>query len=177
MSFVGLLIATMAVFAVSSSSKKTPPKLPQASTVVYRADMVCTTPTPDEALEIATMNALTWRTPLPEGVSIVSDNGRITVIWNGITNIQTGEGMLTTLLRDDSNDLDEARLYKDGVLQATATRANGGIIDRGGSGKSQATLTFSAVVVPSQFEDVELRLEWGPTGHADASFHVWSVDF
>lgn len=57
-------------------------------------------------------------------------NHETTVLATGIQNSFGVEYEIT--VKDETADMDVARIYRDGTLQATATRLNGKIVDSGG---------------------------------------------
>ena len=94
--------------------------------------------------------------PLPDGVSFVESLGAIEASIPGVADPGTGDKLLVIRLNDEIDDLVEARVYLDGQLTFTATRASGSIVDRPAQGYSIATLT---VWIPATAA-FDLELQW-----------------
>jgi transposase InsO family protein len=82
---------------------------------------------------------------LPSGWAITRFEGKVTATDTGIVMYGTNERAWTITVQDDSSDLATATFYVNGTAVYTATRANGGIIDRSG----QALATLPALVPPA----------------------------
>ena len=78
--------------------------------------------------------------PAPAGFTLIESLGDVTGSLTGTVDAATGEREIKVEVTDDIDDLEEARLLVDGALKATATRANGGIVDRPADGSAIATL-------------------------------------
>jgi uncharacterized membrane protein len=127
----------------------------QTSQVIYQARSI-TTSTPQnytQAQEDAYIDAFANNLPFPPGFAKVSDNGSVTATLTGVFDPQTLEKQLVVTVRDDTSDLDIARLYLNSVLVFTATRASGSIVDRNGS----ALATLSTLVPGSSHYALEVR--------------------
>ena len=68
---------------------------------------------------------------LPAGWSLLEDHGTATIVETGISTPSGDYGILVTCT-ESSTDLDSLEVYVNGILEQTATRANGLILDRGG---------------------------------------------
>ena len=112
---------------------------------------------PDATLEQreALMDHLMKGTPVPAGFTQV-DKGEVDSSFTGRVDFTTGELQIAVTVLDDSEDLEEARLLVDGVLQATASRANGGIVERA-DGDALATLQGW---LPPVWSGYRVEVEW-----------------
>jgi hypothetical protein len=95
-------------------------------------------------------------TPAPAGFTQLKSLGEVDGSFTGRIDLTTGELQIEVTVLDDSEDLEEARLSVDGVLQATATRANGGIVERA-DGDALATLQGW---IPSVWNGYRVEVEW-----------------
>lgn len=64
--------------------------------------------------------------PLPDGFAFVESQGNVKAILTGHV-LKNGTAQIVVTLSDESADLEESRLYINGVLKVTATAANGRI--------------------------------------------------
>lgn len=97
--------------------------------------------------------------PLPSTMVLNSDQGAVKGTLTGLVLNPSGERQLTVTLIDDSNDVQIARVYLSGALVATATRQNGGIVDR--AGKAIATLS---VFIPPAGLNYSVQVGWDSSG-------------
>jgi hypothetical protein len=95
--------------------------------------------------------------PLPSGWTLVSMEGDIQANPTGLSDLN-GNKQYRVILKDETSDLNIARLYKDGALVNTATRANGKITDT--AGIATATLLFYTPLTGSHLYE----LKWESSG-------------
>jgi hypothetical protein len=112
---------------------------------------------PDATLEQreALMDHIMRGTPVPAGFTELH-NSEVDSSFTGRVDFTSGEMQIAVTVLDDSEDLEEARLIVDGVLQATATRANGGIVERA-DGDALATLQGW---LPPVWSGYRVEVEW-----------------
>ena len=107
--------------------------------------------------------------PLPAGFTLQSEVARR---FTGRVDPATGRRELELELKVPTADLEEARVYVDGALQATATRANGGLVDRPADGMCTATLKAWIAPAGRSFK-VAVRWDTDPGGPSqESSFSV-----
>jgi hypothetical protein len=94
--------------------------------------------------------------PLPPGFTQLDNLGEVDGSFTGRVDFTTGKLQLVVTVLDDVEDLEEARLVVDGVLQATATRANGGVVERA-DGDALATLLGW---IPPVWSGYRVEVEW-----------------
>ena len=92
---------------------------------------------------------------LPDGWSITAFEGQVKAIDTGIVLQPSGERAWSVTVVDETADLSTATIYLDDVEVYTATRANGGIVDRGNMGV--ATLP---VLLPPQDQPFSVEVSW-----------------
>jgi hypothetical protein len=112
--------------------------------------------------------------PIPAGFELVESLGDVDSDFTGRVDPATGARELAITVQDYIDDLEEARFVVDGVLQATATRANGGIADREAEGLSVARL---AGWIPRAGHSYSAAVEWdtdpgGPTQQSTFTVRV-----
>jgi hypothetical protein len=126
-----------------------------ARTVFHRARSAAVTvpanATPQDHANLA--KNLLFGTHLPTSIGIVELQAEIKAVLTGLVFPQTGEEQMVVTLLDDTPDLSEARLYVAGQLVATATRANGTIIDKNGIGIA----TLTTFVLEGSVTNIELK--------------------
>ena len=91
----------------------------------------------------------TWATALGS----TAFEGEVKGVLTGLAIAPTGERQLVVTVVDDVPDVDSASVYVLGVLAATATRENGGVIERNG----QAIATLGVLIPAGPPVQVEAR--------------------
>ena len=109
---------------------------------------------PTVAQVAAFSSARAKHTALPSGFTVDGLEGKVTVVDTGLT-LATGERGWTVSVLDNQADLASATVYVNSQAVYTATRANGGIVDR--AGYSLATLP---VLVPAADQTWSGKVEW-----------------
>lgn len=92
--------------------------------------------------------------PVPPGFTL---ENKVEHHLTGSVNAATDARELKVEVTDGIDDLEEARLYVDGALKDTATRANGGIVDRPADGYATATLN---AWIPPEGTSWSAAVEW-----------------
>jgi len=115
-----------------------------------------TSPPNPSTSELAAINrAVTRGDPLPSGWALAHDEGTVKVMDTGFAIPGTGERAWNVTVYAVQADLSSATVYINGQSVPTATRANGGILDR--AGMSLATLP---VLVPPASQTWTGKVEW-----------------
>jgi hypothetical protein len=94
-------------------------------------------------------------TQLPSGWSVTGSEGQVQVVDTGLVLYPSNERQWSVTVIDETADISTATIYLDDEDVYTATRANGGIVDR--LGKGIATLP---VLVPPASQAFELKATW-----------------
>lgn len=128
-----------------------------SSATVTTIDAVAfTSPTNPSQGEIAAFSeAIAKNETLPAGWTITGNEGKVRVVDTGLIVPTTAERSWTVTVIDEQSDLASATVYVNGQAIYTATRANGGIVDRGVM--SIATLP---VLVPPAGQSWAGKVDW-----------------
>ena len=87
---------------------------------------------------------LIFGTDDPTTIVQASDEGWVRGTLTGLE-LLSGERQFIATVIDDNADIDHAEIYIDGVLTMTATRANGGVVDR----PTKAIATMNVMIPPA----------------------------
>lgn len=131
------------------------PAVQQPTTTTVSSDRWYAVNTPESMTTqdaVALIKAIKNKTALPLGFSLAGDLGNVELTSTGLLTPTKWQAVAT--LVDDQGDIDEARLYVDGVLKKTATYANGQLEDIGA--QTVATMTQFLPLSGSY----SVRVEW-----------------
>jgi len=142
---------------------------PASHTVLVADAAAFTCPqTPTSAEVTAFVEASAKHQTLPSGWQVTSNEGKVTATDTGMVMLGTNERAWSVSILDEQPDLSTATVYLNSQAVFTATRANGGIIDR--SGWSLATLP---VLVPPQGQAFSLKVSWTANSGAVRDYESW----
>lgn len=121
-------------------------------------------PSTQEVLDL--MGAYANGTPLPNGWVLDEDLGNVHARLTGIVDLTTGRKQIAVVVRDDVVDLDDAKLYLNGILKFHATLQNGAIVQSGTAAIATLTLLLP-VSLP-----YDLEIVWSSSTSGPESEHV-----
>jgi len=143
MKMISTTIGTIAVLGLGAFAWYGPTSPAPVATI---KSVAFSGPTNPSVSEVAAFSeALAKNQPLPSGWQLTANEGGVRVIDNGYAVPGTGERSWSVTVVDDQADLSSATVYVNGQSVYTATRANGGIVDRG----TMSIATLPVLVPPA----------------------------